>query len=249
MKVFYFSATGNSMFTALSIDPNAESMVQVLKADSMLIEDDVIGFVMPCYHGSIPTIVESFIEKHTFKAPYVFAIMTYGNIAMGGPEHFRQIASKHNLKVHYVNRLKMLDNSLKHYNMDKQVKSLERKQVDKHFNRLLQDIKDRVRLKKQPSPMTYLSAVGYKSYRKEIGDCDNLFNVEPHCTRCGVCESVCPVDNIEMESGVTFKGACIRCYACSHNCPQNAIRFEGEKSKTRYRHEKISLKDIVLANQ
>ncbi|MCT4593220.1 MAG: 4Fe-4S binding protein [Anaeromicrobium sp.] len=56
-------------------------------------------------------------------------------------------------------------------------------------------------------------------------------------------------DNIKVDHKVNFEGQCIRCYACTQNCPSNAIRFNGEKSKTRYRNSHISLKEIILANK
>ena len=46
------------------------------------------------------------------------------------------------------------------------------------------------------------------------------------CISCGLCENICPVDNIFIKDGkVKFKKHCIMCTRCSFNCPKNAIVF------------------------
>jgi len=62
MKIFYFTATGNSLSVAKHIGGELISMVQVLKGDQREFIDEKIGFVFPVYGGSIPTVVEDFIK-------------------------------------------------------------------------------------------------------------------------------------------------------------------------------------------
>lgn len=143
----------------------------------------------------------------------------------------------------------MVDTSLKHYDMEKQIHGLAKKQVCEQLDKIKSDIERKVyNLGRGNVVTSQISKFGHKAYRKEIGNCDNLFEVEDHCTLCKVCEIVCPVDNIKVGCKVNFEGQCIRCYACTQNCPSNAIRFNGEKSKARYRNSDISLKEIILAN-
>ena len=249
MKVFYFTATGNSLMVAKSFGGKTYSIPKMLKEGNSYFEDDIIGFIFPCYVGSIPTVVEKFLSSSRFNADYTFAIMTYGNMAFGGTKQFIAISKQNGIKIDYANQIKMVDNSLKHYNMEKQIHGLAKKQVGKQIDKIKSDIERKVHNDGRGNVVTsQLSKFGHKAYRKEIGDCDNLFEVENHCTLCKVCEMVCPVDNIKADEKVNFKGQCIRCYACTQNCPSNAIRFNGEKSKTRYRNSDISLKEIILAN-
>lgn len=93
-----------------------------------------------------------------------------------------------------------------------------------------------------------LANLGGRSYRKTIGKFDEQYTIEDYCNLCGVCKKVCPVNNITVEEHVEFHHQCIGCFACTHNCPQGVIRFEREKSKARYRHTNITLKEIVDAN-
>lgn len=249
MKIFYFTATGNSLEVAKSFGGEALSIPKVLRSEDRYFEEDVIGFVIPSYVSSIPTLVEDFIAASTFKANYVFAIVTYGNMILGVPYHFSHIASKHGLRIDYANQIKMVDTSLKYYDMDKQIETLGKKNVEATLEKINRDVQNRVKNKGQGNRLTnQITKLGYKAYRKEIGDCDNLFTVEDHCTKCGVCAKVCPVDNIEVTDTVHFKSKCIRCYACTQNCPVNAIRFEGEKSKSWFRNSQVTLKELIEAN-
>ncbi len=234
---------------AKSFGGEVYSIPKVMKSGNTSIEDDVIGFVFPCYRASIPTVVEEFLSSIQLNASYTFAIMTYGNVALGGTKQFIDIAKQNGIKIDYANQVKMVDNSLKHYDMEKQIKGLVKKQVNKQIDVIKSDVERKACNRGCGNVVIHqISKLGYQAYRKEIGDCDSLFEVESHCTLCKVCERVCPVDNIKVDGKVNFEGKCIRCYACTQNCPSNAIRFKGEKSKTRYRNFDISLKEIIQAN-
>lgn len=249
MKIFYFTATGNSLMVAKSIGDKTYSMPKAMKEGKIYFEDDVIGFIFPCYRGSIPTVVEEFLSSSNFKSDYTFAIMTYGKIGFSGTKQFINISNQNGLKIDYANQIKMLDTSLKYYDMKKQLQGLAKKQISKQIDRIKLDIRMKVHNGGRGNVVTsQFSKFGHNAYRKEIGDCDKLFKVENHCTLCKVCQMVCPVDNIIINDKISFKGQCIRCYACTQNCPSNAIRFKCEKSKSRYRNSHISLKEIIQAN-
>lgn len=49
------------------------------------------------------------------------------------------------------------------------------------------------------------------------------------CTRCGLCQSDCPVNNISVDkNNVTFMNKCISCQRCVHKCPVNAFLYKGK---------------------
>ena len=54
-----------------------------------------------------------------------------------------------------------------------------------------------------------------------------FMHTNKRCVSCGLCEKMCPVDNIFMrEDGkVKFKNHCIMCTRCTFNCPKDAIQF------------------------
>ncbi len=49
---------------------------------------------------------------------------------------------------------------------------------------------------------------------------------EDMCTRCGVCENVCPEGSVSMDEYPAFRGVCIKCMACVRACPRGALYFD-----------------------
>lgn len=49
------------------------------------------------------------------------------------------------------------------------------------------------------------------------------------CTRCGLCQKQCPVNNIKVnKDSITFFEKCISCQRCLHRCPTNAFLYKNE---------------------
>ena len=62
------------------------------------------------------------------------------------------------------------------------------------------------------------------------------FTVNDNCTKCGICASECPVNNITMTpTGPTFGTQCTTCMACYHACPSHCINRPLTKNHGQYR--------------
>lgn len=49
------------------------------------------------------------------------------------------------------------------------------------------------------------------------------------CTRCGLCQQYCPVNNIFVDTnGVSFHNNCVSCQKCIHKCPANAFLYKNK---------------------
>ena len=77
-----------------------------------------------------------------------------------------------------------------------------------------------------------------------------MFDAPAHCVGCGICEKICPMDNIRLVAErPVFGGNCISCLACFHWCPQEAIWMsKGEeemKRRFKYHHPDVKLNDIL----
>ena len=82
------SATGNSLFVACQFSDSPISIPQELKKKDLTYEADEIGIVCPDYAGAIPKIVREFVQKASFKAPYMFSVITFGNACVNVAEYW-----------------------------------------------------------------------------------------------------------------------------------------------------------------
>jgi uncharacterized Fe-S center protein len=252
MKIFYFTATGNGLAIAKRIGGQLYSIPQVLNEGKLEFEDDQIGIIFPCYSLSTPKIVMEFIEKVTFKSSYIFGVMSYGNMAGGGIDHFKKHCEKNGIELTYTNQILMVDNYLPMFDIIEQKKDIPNRKINENIEKIASDISSKRNfilrssfLKKTMSNFGSLmiNRESQKFYAKK------KFTVEDHCTKCGVCVKVCPVNNIKIKNKVSFDEKCIGCLACTHNCPENVIRLKGEKSKERFRNENVSLTEIIQSNE
>lgn len=50
------------------------------------------------------------------------------------------------------------------------------------------------------------------------------------CIGCGLCEKLCPMNNITLTNGIAFSGdKCTMCYRCISKCPKQAITLLGKR--------------------
>ena len=249
MKIFYFTATGNSLYVAKRMGGELYSIPQMLKAGKNDFEDEAIGFVFPCYAFGPPRIVSDFIQKSKFKASYFFAIMTYGNMAASGLRHMEKVGRDAGIQFNYTNEILMIDNYLPVFKIEDQLKKESSKEIEEKLDQLVSDIKSRQKkLTRKGMASNILSKQINNLAAKYQYDGDKWFIVQDTCNRCKVCEKVCPRSNIRVEKKPVFLHKCEGCYACIHHCPQNAIHLKYERSKARFINQNVKLKEIIDGN-
>ena len=256
--VFYFTATGNSLFIAKQLSDAPISIPQELKKNEMVYEADEIGFVCPDYAGAIPKIVQQFLAKGTFKAPYIFAVVTFGNAATTTVEYCVDCAKKNGINISYAQSILMVDNYLPVFDMNQQMA------IDKHVDENLAKILEDIGAHKN---FIAESELGFfnKDMLKGMQDqhfsmtAERLLELKPdRCVECMTCEKVCVHKNFRLgANGLEFSGDCEYCLACVHACPQKALTLKssnpgwpGERNpEARYRHPDISLNEIIRSNR
>lgn len=249
MTVFYFTCTGNCLEVAKKLGGRTVSIPSVLKGSEFTFEDDIIGVITPNYKGDIPSPVKEFLSKVNFKAKYSFGIVTYGFFNAAANVKLQALGETHGIHFDYINSLFMIDNSFIYFDMEKEIKKLPSKKVDEH----MKVIKNDVLTRKQK---IYGNSIVIKGLAKiiektSVGKPDNFsknFEIDSSCINCGICEKVCPINNIVIKDKPIIDDKCIRCGACWHNCPKKAIHYKGEKSKTQYRNAVVTVQEIIKAN-
>lgn len=69
---------------------------------------------------------------------------------------------------------------------------------------------------------------------------------EKRCNSCGLCEKVCPVNNIILKDGKpTWLHKCELCFACDEWCSKNAIHHWSKTIGKNYHHPDVTIKDIL----
>lgn len=252
MKTLYFTATGNSLYVARCIGGELLSIPQLIKEGNFDIEDDAVGIVCPAYFGRAPKIVKRFLERANIKTDYLFYIATYGMSAGYAPTAFTELLAPRRLKLNYAAIIKMVDNSLPTFDMDKQKASAYKKDIDGQIARAKAVIKAR---KNEVHKASFVDKLGIKLNDalapKQMVDtiAQQIFKVTDACVLCGTCVKVCPMGNVTIAEKVTFGSRCERCYACIQNCPRKALHLKKEANpNARFRNEHVSLADIIQSN-
>lgn len=249
--VFYFTATGNSLFIAKQFSDSPLSIPQELKKSDLVYEADEIGFIFPDYAAAAPMILREFIEKAQFKAPYIFSVITFGNASVNVAEWWDKFAIGQGLKNNYVNHILMVDNYLPVFDMKEQI--IIDKKTDENLAKIIGDIsthKDYV----APSDMGWFREDMLKNMQDMhfSQTSEQLIKLDASkCIECSTCTKVCPRGNFRLtDNGLEYSGKCEFCLACIHNCAQHALSLEWERNKeARYRHPEISLNEIIRSNQ
>lgn len=147
----------------------------------------------------------------------------------------------------------MVDNFIPYFDMQEQIDTLPKKDVEGQLEIVCADIAARKTKKVKITPITKAQMA---MYRKMLADkwlkkdTALSYTVNESCIHCGICAKVCPANNITVtEDEVKFSDHCEVCYACLHNCPQSAIHLKLEAGTIHFRNEFVTLKDIIEANQ
>lgn len=250
MKIFYFTSTGNSLFVSKSIGGELYSIPQLMQENKFEFKDDVIGLVFPIYLWGLPKIVKAFLEQSKWDADYIFAIATYGEMPGATMKNLVKKAENHGIHIDYTNTLKMVDNYLPGFDIEKQLSTLPAKNVDKNLEVMINDISNRTKNKPTASVPIRIMTSTIQAANGIVLNPNKAqkFIVDEHCTKCGICAKVCPVANIDVGETVSFEDKCEVCLGCAHVCPENAIHSKSEKSNARYRNEDVTVKEIIDSN-
>lgn len=244
--IYYFTATGNSQQVAKILQKELQSELKPMSSNiSTICSSEVIGFVFPTYFWGIPNIVDTFIANISIKSqnPYIFAVTTctlYSGAALG---MVAELLEKHNLNLSYGKSIHSVGNYIIEYNVNT-------KKIEKTLNKVkkqTEKVSQAILLKKrtQVRKPFYIQKKIYSGYHKRRTQ-DNLFSVDDSCISCGLCQKVCPAQNIVMEkSRPHYQHHCEHCLACVHWCPKKAIQFNSVTAKkNRYTNPYVSINEL-----
>lgn len=250
--VFYFTATGNSLYAAKQLDSQCISIAQAIHEKVNTFQAEKIGIVCPVYGHEVPLLVKEFLNEKTFDTPYFYMVLTYGNRHANAVKLAQEMLEQAGIQAAYINVLLMADNFLPAFDMEKQ-KAIDKK-VDEHIRRIQVDIEHN---KVYIAPVSKKDCQAHQEYLDRMSKLPKdmfakLYRITEDCIGCEICTRVCPRKCFTMKEHKSVWNAkgCICCMACIHACPMMAIQMNiAEKNpKARYRNENISICEIVDAN-
>lgn len=255
MQIFYFTGTGNSLKGAMMLreqikDSEIIAIKDVINIDEYNISSNQIGFIFPVYFYGLPRIVERFIKKVDLsKANYIFSVATAMFPNGQALTQLNELLLEKNKELNYGRYLKMPTNYVSAFNplADKKRDKVLRK-ADEKIYKVASDIitnKNLIQKESKVYKMITRAEANYDKWKVRVNETDKEFIIEDSCTSCGICEKVCPVNNIAIKDGKpAFKNKCEQCYGCINLCPNKSITYDKMK-EGRYKHPDISLKQII----
>lgn len=249
--IYCFSSTGNSLYTSKKIAQKIGAEIKSMLIRNEKCDDDVIGFVFPCYCWGLPNSVEKFLNELeiTNKNAYIFTVVTYGGTIAGIMGLVENIMKIKGLHVTYGRKIKCVEN----YNISFKVNNtpeMQQKSEKKYKFMCRRNFK--AHMKKNFAISTPLNPFIKSLYPLSNPEkCSSKLTVSEDCTGCGICEKICPQGNITLKDGkITFNGHCEHCLGCIHSCPKQAVNWNiRTEGKARYFNPYIKITELIELNK
>lgn len=266
IELYYFSGTGNSLHIAKEIQrgiPEVEliPMISLLDQPRIKTDAEVVGMVFPLYLTTIPKPVDDFIEKLDMtSAEYTFSVITRIGYFSVANVYMDRVLKKRGRSLDATFLLNMANNSptgLKPIANQKWIHEITMEKINVLEDKVQENLKliiDRILMREKIHSKGTMSLVSRiiepimtkitKNQRTEIP-----FYSDSDCTRCGICENVCPSGKIKrIDSKITWEESvqCYFCYACFNFCPSQSI-LVGKKytqKNGRYHHPDVNQDEI-----
>lgn len=244
--IVYLSATGNTEWAAHEVaQATGDRLLRLTEAHDIALEEgEALGLVFPVHGWRPPRLVRAFVDRLSLSGThYVYALCTAGDNIGETMDILSQHLQRRGLRLNAAFTLLMPNVyvGLPFMDVDK-TELAERKKAEarrKLKDEILPSILNREEsfkhLERGHWPKIDSRLLGEAFERWLITD--KPFRVDSsRCVKCGICQDVCPVGNIEGGLGYEPRwkhtGECLTCFACYHHCPHHAIEY-GSRTKNK----------------
>ncbi|MBZ4667449.1 MAG: flavodoxin [Defluviitaleaceae bacterium] len=251
--VLYFSGTGNTEYIARLIaeglgDECIDLFDRIRTNDkSSLYSEKTYVICAPIYVCEMPLFLMKYLKSIIFNGNNkVYFIFTSGGYCGSAKVQAKLFSLKKNLRFLGCSEFVMPRNYVANnrYAMDdEEVIYSKISKANKKINPVVEAIKNERKLKSRHVWLfeTLIIAPFAPIWTKYKLIAKDFYSTE-ECVGCGICEKVCPLNNIEVISKKPEWGeSCTHCMACISKCPKKAIEYGNlTQGKMRY-----FLKDYV----
>ncbi len=234
--IYYFTGTGNSLRASIKIAQRLQDTTLIsMRNDPTQVpatDYEMIGFVYPVYHWSMPEPVVRFVENLDINSKaYIFVGAMPSFILGNSCERLEQILALRGGLLSYSAKVNSVANYVLVYPPMPAPKYVIPR-TEKKLERIAQDIANRQKNKilKENILIRKFHSKIMDPYKELEPYADVPFTISIDCIGCGLCSKICPVENIVLVEGKpTFRHQCVQCMACVSFCPPKAIGYEIKK--------------------
>lgn len=258
-KIFYFSATGNSLNMAKKIATSLgeTELISIPKVinDQIDASTPKIGLIFPVYAWGLPRIVADFVKKLKIdKEQYIFAVAVSGGTPGGTLKELKKVLRRKGADLNAGFAVKEPGHALlsKEQPLISFVRSMAGA-MPRSGEERLSDILAIVKNNQNQPPETsaweanLLGSLLHGMAIQVFKNGDKDYWVDENCSNCRTCERICPRGNIIIKDGrPVWNRDCELCFACIQWCPQEAIQYQnGTQGSGRSHHPGVKLTDIL----
>ncbi|MFB3892174.1 MAG: EFR1 family ferrodoxin [Phycisphaerae bacterium] len=257
--LYWFSGTGNSLAIARALAAKLGEGVELApmaRAIKGHLEDmpapECIGLVYPVYAFGPPRIVADFAGRLKAEpSTFIFTVATCGSTPGAAHSIIRGVLKRRGLRLAAGWTVRMPGNCITLYPSppeEKQKKLFGR--TTAAVDRIARGVAIRRRgaLQDTVPPFNWLMRPIWRMGVRHFASADRKFRATDACTHCGLCERICPVENVRLvDKRPQWLGHCEQCMACIQFCPVEAIQY-GRKTagRKRYHHPAVAAKDLCV---
>jgi len=234
MVMFYFSATGNSKYIAEMfchyMDAACHSIEEEIEFTALMASEDIIGFCYPVYGSRVPRLMREFVIAHiqslSNKKLIIFCTQMGGS--GDGARALTDIIPRGDIEVIYAEHFLMPNNVCNLFILPLAGDKLTQWYLKKSQRMVLEacaNIKNRTVKRRGFNPVSRALGLIQGAFLPGIERrAKNKVWIDEGCNLCGICVSICPMDNLKNENGkIETNNNCMMCYRCINKCPQKAI--------------------------
>ncbi len=248
---YYFSGTGNTLLIVKAMkktfeEKGVEVRLRRIEKNPVIDSDsDIIGLAFPvAVQGTYPFVWNFIKSLPPSYGKKIFMVDTMESFSGGVIGPMKKIVKRKGYRPIGALEIRMPSNLLnKKIDMDENSLKIKSgiEKAEKYAEKLLSG---QTEWKRVPVISDFMSIFSkskilWRLFRKLF----KMKSDKDKCTKCGLCEKLCPVDNVTVENLVHFDNSCVFCIRCVSFCPAEAISIEGFGKQIefkRYRSVKVS---------